>query len=70
MAAMGTGGHLETGIDLVLVSGNLSKSSIVLAFILETSLRGPSPCHCVSATQLFSTKCRSGGEPLARLYPI
>ena len=34
-----------------------------------TSWRGPFPRHCASATQLLS-KCRSGGEPLAKLCPI
>ena len=35
-----------------------------------TSLRGPSPRHCARAPQLFSMKCRSGGELLATLCPI
>ena len=32
--------------------------------------RGPSPRDCARATQLFSKKCRSGGELLAKLCPI
>ena len=35
-----------------------------------TSLRSPSPRHCAWATQLLLKKCRSGGEPLAKLCPI
>ena len=35
-----------------------------------TSKRGPSPHHCAWATQLLSTKCCSGGEPLTTLCPI
>ena len=37
---------------------------------LETSLRGPSPRQCAQIIQLFSKKCRSGGQPSETLCPI